>query len=63
MKNYKLNNLRELSTEEQMRLNGGNDSTACSCSCSCSCEKEGSDSNVKDAKNEVTQKVKNDGPY
>ena len=41
MENFKLSNLRELSTEEQLRLNGGIDSTGCepkcSCSCTCSC--------------------------
>lgn len=39
METFKLNNLRELSSEEQMRLNGGSnspcDSYRCSCQCSC----------------------------
>lgn len=42
METFRLTNLRELSTEEQLRINGGNDSTGCksqcSCSCTCSCE-------------------------
>lgn len=41
MKTFRLTNLRELSTEEQMRLNGGYGSpcdSGCSCSCGCSCE-------------------------
>lgn len=37
MKQFKLSNLRELSTEEQLRLNGGANSEGCSCKCSCSC--------------------------
>lgn len=60
MEKFKLSNLRELSTEEQLNLSGGTESNS-SCSCSgcptCSCEKQ-SDSNsvdlVKDgAKNAV----------
>ncbi len=38
---FKLTNLRELSTEEQLHLNGGANSALCevtSCPCSCSCE-------------------------
>lgn len=40
MKTFSLTNLRELTTEEQMRLNGGNGSPcgSCSCRCECSCE-------------------------
>ena len=42
MESFKLTNLRELSTEEQLCINGGNDSTGCeaqcSCSCTCSCD-------------------------
>lgn len=37
MEKFKLSNLRELSTEEQLRLNGGANSEGCSCKCSCSC--------------------------
>lgn len=41
MEQFKLSNLRELSTEEQLRLNGGANTDECSCascgSCSCSC--------------------------
>ena len=42
MENFKLSNLRELSTEEQLRLNGGvGVNASCSCSgCSCSCTEE-----------------------
>ncbi len=40
---FKLNNLRELSTEEQLSLTGGSGSPCdsgchCSCKCSCSCD-------------------------
>ena len=35
MEKFKLTNLRELSTEEQLRLNGGANSEGCSCKCSC----------------------------
>lgn len=41
MKTFVLSNLRELSTEEQLSLNGGNGSpcdSGCSCACECSCE-------------------------
>lgn len=38
MKDFKITNLRELSTEEQMFLNGGENSTGCSCSVTCTCE-------------------------
>ena len=34
---FKLTNLRELSTEEQLHLNGGENSDGCSCKCSCDC--------------------------
>ena len=37
MEQFKLSNLRELSTEEQLRLNGGANSEGCSCKCSCNC--------------------------
>lgn len=37
MKKFKLSDLRELTTEEQLQLNGGANSESCSCSCSCSC--------------------------
>ena len=41
MKEFKLSNLRELSTEEQLRLNGGINLTGCgSCTCTCICTKE-----------------------
>lgn len=49
MKDFKLSNLRDLSTEEQMRLNGGYDPATCSadCSCDCTCEcKAGEQSNT-----------------
>lgn len=40
-KEFKLTNLRELSTEEQQRLNGGLNTTGCgSCTCTCICTKE-----------------------
>lgn len=41
METFKLNNLRELSTEEQLNLKGGSGSpcdSGCSCACGCSCE-------------------------
>lgn len=37
MKDFRLTNLRELTTEEQMRLNGGANSGHCNASCSCTC--------------------------
>ncbi len=58
MKDFQLNNLRELSIEEQLHLNGGAAPQTTNCSkCTCSCEKEGSDDNVKDAKDAVKQKM------
>ena len=45
MKDFRLTNLRELTTEEQMRLNGGalpeNCSADCgTCNCPCTCNKQ-----------------------
>ena len=42
METFRLTNLRELSTEEQLRINGGMDSTGCkadcgACTCPCKC--------------------------
>lgn len=40
-KSFRLTNLRELSSEEQMCLNGGSGSpcdSGCKCACGCSCE-------------------------
>lgn len=50
MKNYKLNNLRELTTEEQMRLNGGANSlceVTCNCICTCKCNNQNPDGSTK----------------
>lgn len=45
MKDFKLTNLRELSTEEQLRINGGINSSLCdadcgTCSCTCKCNSD-----------------------
>jgi len=43
MKDFKLTNLRNLSTEEQMRLNGGSNASCevtCYCSCTCNCNNQ-----------------------
>ena len=43
MEKFKLSNLRELSTEEQLSLNGGNNLAGCgggSCTCTCPCKGE-----------------------
>lgn len=43
MEKFKLSNLRELSTEEQLSLTGGNNLAGCgggSCSCKCPCKGE-----------------------
>ena len=37
MEQFKLSNLRELSTDEQLCLNGGANADGCTCNCSCSC--------------------------
>lgn len=37
MKDFKLNNLRQLTTEEQIRLNGGVNPGPCDVKCSCTC--------------------------
>lgn len=37
MKEFKLTNLRELSNEEQLNLNGGTNLEGCTCKCSCNC--------------------------
>ncbi len=55
MEKFKLTNLRELSTEEQLRLNGGANSESCSCTMTCSCgilDKQSTDA----IKEEVLQK-------
>ena len=61
MEKFKLSNLRELSTEEQLRLNGGADSnvscSACSCS-SCACTKDHPTTEASNVKNEVVDGVK-----
>lgn len=51
MKDFRLTNLRVLSTEEQLRINGGsNDDVTCSCSpcptCSCGTNPTETSSNV-----------------
>lgn len=60
MENFKLSNLRELSTEEQLRLNGGLGSNAsCSCSgCSCSCTKDSPSATVKEVTDGAKDAVK-----
>lgn len=55
MKKFKLTNLRELSSEEQLHLNGGTNSESCGCSMTCSCgmlDKDSTDA----IKEEVLQK-------
>lgn len=47
MKEFLLSNLRELSTEEQLMLSGGENVTG-KCSCTCNCP-EGKNSDTKDA--------------
>lgn len=52
MKDFRLTNLRVLSTEEQLRINGGsNDDVTCSCSpcptCSCGKSPTETSSNVQ----------------
>ena len=56
MKEFKLTNLRQLTTEEQMRLNGGalpeNCSADCTCKCTCTCnDKNPKSSSSKDCSN------------
>ena len=48
MKNYKLNNLRELSTEEQMQLNGGVNSTGYNSNVTCNFSDESPKKTVND---------------
>lgn len=58
-KSFNLTNLRELSTEEQLRLNGGSDSTGCTCSpCKCECEGETPKSTVEGTARAVPDAVK-----
>lgn len=43
MESFKLTNLRNLSTEEQLRLNGGGNTSCevtCYCSCPCNCNNQ-----------------------
>ena len=63
MKNHKLNNLRELSTEEQLQLNGGVTSNGCNCNVTCNCSDESPKKTVDDAAkavgNELKKKIEN----
>lgn len=63
MKNYKLNNLRELSTEEQLHLNGGTNSNGCNCTVTCYCSKESptadQDKVAKEVANATKKKIEN----
>ncbi len=56
MKKYILNNLRELSTEEQLHLDGGINSNGCTCSTTCSCNDESPKADV----DKVAKAVAND---
>lgn len=60
MENFKLSNLRELSTEEQLNLNGGFGSNAsCSCSgCSCSCREKSTKATVDEVTDGAKEAVK-----
>ena len=58
MKDFCINNLRELSTEEQMRLNGGSNSNGCTCSCTCKCEGDTPKATQKDTTDAVADAVK-----
>lgn len=59
MENFKLTNLRELSTEEQLSLDGGTNAGGCSCKCSCNCGPgvyEAGFAGGSGAKNEINEK-------
>lgn len=59
MEKFKLTNLRELSTEEQLRLNGGANIDSCSCSINCKCgllDKKGTDAIKEAAQKKVDTK-------
>lgn len=58
MKNYKLKNLRELSTEEQLHLSGGTDSTGCSCSVTCECNEKTAYADAKKIATAIADGVK-----
>lgn len=59
MKEFKLSNLRELSTEEQLRLSGGTNPESCNCGSSFGCSCTMLDKQSTDAiKLEVKQKTK-----
>lgn len=57
MKQFKLTNLRELSTEEQLCLNGGVNSTGCNCNVSCKCSDDAPSKDVNDASKAVGKKL------
>lgn len=57
MENFKLTNLRELSTEEQLQLNGGVYSTGCNCNVTCKCEDDTPKSTVNDNAKSVGKKL------
>lgn len=59
MKDFKLTNLRQLTTEEQMRLNGGNNSicdVTCTCTCTCTCNKDNPNESTKTDSNDLGKK-------
>ena len=47
MKGFKLNNLRQLTIEEQSRLNGGANPGPCEATCNCTCYCKCDDRNPK----------------
>lgn len=59
MKDFKLTNLREISTEEQMHLNGGNNASCevtCHCSCTCKCNNLNPTQSTKSDSNDLGKK-------
>lgn len=54
MKSFKLTNLRELSSEEQLKLNGGSmpeacDDVECVCECPCQCNSKNPDGSTSES--------------
>lgn len=57
MEQFKLTNLRELSTEEQVKLNGGTNSTGCNCNVTCRCSDDSPKSTVNDDAKAIGKKL------
>lgn len=57
---FKLTNLRELTIEEQLNLEGGTSPISCNCNIKCQCTKDAPQTDTNDTSKAVGSKVKKD---